>query len=157
MQFAIDIGLFLLYFCGFLLFCAWSWRFWTMYINQKFIDKLNADSIMLEIKLPREITKSPYAMETALASLLQGGGISNKYSRLWSGNLPIYSSLEIASLEGVIHFYIRLHKKFKPLVTANLYAHYPGIEIVEADDYTKLIRYHHLLKDVRWWGTTYTL
>lgn len=157
MQFAIDIAFFLIYFLLFLLLCTWTWRFWMMYINQKFIDKLNADSIMLEIKLPREITKSPYAMEVALATLIQGSGISNKFSRMWSGNLPLYSSLEIASLEGVIHFYVRLHKKFKPLVTANLYAQYPGIEIVEADDYTKLIRYHHLSKDVSCWGTTYTL
>lgn len=110
---------------------------------------------MLEIKLPREIFKSPFATETALASLLQSGGIGNKYAKYFRGALPAYSSLEIASLEGVIHFYIRIQKKFRPLVEANFYAQYPGIEIVEADDYTKLIRYHHLAKDVSVWGANY--
>ncbi len=110
---------------------------------------------MLEIKLPREIFKSPLATETALATLLQSGGISNKYAKYFKGALPAYSSLEIASLEGVIHFYIRIQRKFRPLVEANFYAQYPGIEIVEADDYTKAIRYHHLSNDVSVWGANY--
>jgi DNA-directed RNA polymerase subunit beta' len=128
-----------------------------MYINQKFIDKFNSECILLEIKLPRDIFKSPFATEVALASLLQGGGVNKWYSRNFQGNLPVYSSLEIASLEGVLHFYIRIHKKFRPLVEANFYAQYPGIEIVEADDYTKKIRYHHLTKDVSTWSSSYRL
>ena len=110
---------------------------------------------MLEIKLPREINKSPLATETALASLLQSGGLSSVYAKNYKGNLPAYSSLEIASIEGIIHFYIRIQKKFRPIVESNFYAQYPGIEIIEADDYTKMIRYHHLSKDTEMWGVTY--
>lgn len=128
-----------------------------MYVNQKFIDKFNNDMIMLEIKLPREIMKSPLATEIALASLLQTGGVGNWYARDFNGGLPAWASLEIASLEGVIHFYVRINKKFKELVEANFYAQYPGIEIVEADDYTKKIRYHHLSKDVKAWCAQYYL
>ncbi len=157
MQFLIDIALSLVYLCLFLLICAWAWRFWMMYINQKFLQKFNEDCILLEIKLPREIMKSPLATEVALATLLQSGGISTKYARNFKGALPAYSSLEIASLEGIIHFYVRIHKKFKTLVETNFYAQYPGIEIVEADDYTKRIRYHHLSKDVSIWGESYKL
>lgn len=112
---------------------------------------------MLEIKLPREIFKSPLAAEMAISSLLQGGGVGNWYARNFQGNLPMYSSLEIASLEGIVHFYIRTQNKFRSLVESNFYAQYPGIEIVEADDYTKLIRYHHLGKEVSCWGEVYSL
>lgn len=157
MQFLIDIGLSLIYLCIFLLICAWAWRFWMMYINQKFIDKWNEDSIMLEIKLPREIMKSPLATEVALGSLLQSGGLSKWYQMKFLGNLPAVSSLEVASLEGIIHFYVRIHKKFRPIVEANFYAQYPGIEILEVDDYTKMIRYHHLSKDVSTFCANYTL
>lgn len=124
-----------------------------MYINQKFLNAM--DWVMLEIKLPREINKSPLATEMAIASLLQGGGIGNKYAKLFKGGLPAFSSLEIASIEGTIHFYVRIQKKFRPLVESNFYAQYPGIEIVEADDYTKALRYHHLSKDVSMFGVTY--
>ncbi len=153
MQFLIDIGLSIVYFCVFLLFCAWTYRFWMMYVNQKALNSI--DWIMLEIKLPREINKSPLATEVALASFILNSGVSTKYDRVFKGNLPVFSSLEIASIEGVIHFYIRIQKRFKDLIESNFYAQYPEIEIVEADDYTKLIRYHHLSKDVSMWGNLF--
>jgi hypothetical protein len=153
MQFLIDVGLSVLYFCIFLLLCAWSWRFWMMYIQQKAMSKINW--VMLEIKLPREINKSPLATELAVAALLLNSGVSTKLDRLFKGNLPIYSSLEIASTEGIIHFYIRVQRRFRPLIESNFYSQYPGIEIIEADDYTKAIRFHHLSKDVSTWGITF--
>ncbi len=157
MQFLIDIALSLVYFFAFLLLCAWAWRFWMMYINQRYLNKTNDEYIMLEIKLPREIFKSPYATEVAISSLLQSGGYGSWHQKYFQGNLPLYSSLEIASLEGVIHFYVRTQDKFRSLVESNFYAQYPGIEIVEAEDYTKLVRYTHLSKDVGCWGEVYGL
>lgn len=157
MQFLIDIALSLIYFFGFLLMCAWAWRFWMLYINQRYLNKTNLEYIMLEIKLPREIFKSPYATEVAISSLLQTGGYGNWYQKYFLGNLPMYSSLEIASLEGIIHFYVRTQGKFRALVESNFYAQYPGIEIVEASDYTQLIRYDHRSKDVSSWGELYGL
>lgn len=112
---------------------------------------------MLEIKLPREIMKSPLATEMAISSLLQSGGVSTWYVREFKGALPHYASLEIASIEGVIHFYVRVQKRFRSIVESSFYAQYPGIEIVEADDYTKMIRYHHLTNTVSCWGATYYL
>lgn len=155
MQFVIDMGLALLYFVIFLLLCAWSWRFWMMYINQKHLNSI--DWLMLEVKLPREISKSPYAAELAISSLLQSGGLGHKYGKYFKGNMPVYSSLEIASMEGVIHFYIRIQRKFRSLVESSFYAQYPGIELVEVDDYTKAIRYHHLTNDVSCWAESYNL
>ena len=110
---------------------------------------------MLEIKLPREISKSPLAAETALAVLLQGGGVSSAYARGYEGKLPHFFSLEIASTEGVVRFYIRTQKKFRAVIEPSLYAQYPGIEIIEAEDYTQRIQYHHLSKDTSAWGITY--
>ena len=157
MQFFVDIILFLIYSGIVILLFVWIFRFWLMYVNQKFLNGFGKDSIMLEIKLPREISKSPQAMENVMQTFLQGGGIGSAYFRNWVGNLPVYFSLEIDSIEGVIHFYIRMHKKFKELVTSTLYAQYPGIEVVDADDYTKLIHYHHLSKDVDLFGINFNL
>jgi hypothetical protein len=157
LQFAIDISLALFGLCGFLLLYVWAIRFWMMYVNQKWTNKFNEDCMLLEVKLPREITKSPLATEVAISSLLQGGGLTGWYAQKISGNLPQWASLEIASLEGTIHFYIRFNKKYKHLVEANFYAQYPGIELVEAEDYTKLIQYHHQSRDVSSFGASYKL
>ncbi|MEN9337699.1 MAG: hypothetical protein RIQ41_13 [Candidatus Parcubacteria bacterium] len=155
MQLVIDIALSLIYFCIFLLVCAWAWRFWKMYITQKHFSGL--DWVMLEIKLPREIFKSPYATEVAISSLLQTGGVGTWYAREIKGAMPVFASLEIASTEGIIHFYVRIQRKFRPLVESNFYAQYPGIEITEAQDYTSVLQYHHLTKDVAMWGESYKL
>ncbi len=153
MQFLIDIALATVYFCIFLLLCAWSWRFWMMYINQKYLASL--DWVMLEIKLPREITKSPLATETAITGFLQTAGASTNYARNFEGKVPHFGSLEIASIEGVIHFYIRVQRRFRALMETNFYAQYPTIEIVESEDYTKLIHFHHLSTDTNAWAMNY--
>lgn len=124
-----------------------------MYVTQKYASSL--DWIMLEIKLPRDIFKSPLATELAIAAFLQSSGASTTYARNYEGKFPHYGSLEIASIEGVIHFYIRVQRRFRTLMETNFYSQYPGIEIVEADDYTKLIRFHHLSKDTYLWGMNY--
>lgn len=157
MQFLVDIALSLIYICAFLLIVVWSWRFWVFFVQQSFINSFNKDSIMLEIKLPRDIPKSPAALEMAIDVLRQGGGIGDWYAKYWKGGMPTTASLEIASLEGELHFYVRIHKKFRKLVESSFYSQFPEIEIVEADDYTKLIRYNHLNKDVGAWAIEYFL
>lgn len=134
---------------------AWCWRFWLLYANQR--HQASIDWMMIEIKLPREINKSPLAMEQVLTSLTHVSGVPVWWKRKILGNLPVFSSLEIASIEGTIHFYMRIQRRFRHLVQDNLYAHYPGIEVVEAEDYTKLIHYHHLSTDVESWSANYVL
>lgn len=158
MQFVVDLILLSLYAFLTLSIFAWIRRFWMLYVNQKFSSKFQAETILLEIKLPREIDKSPLAMEMVLSNLTQAGGVGDWKSRGIGGSLPATFSLEIASIEGVIHFYIRTHKKFKELLSASLYAHYPGVEVVEADDYTALFpRYEHNKKTANTWGNGYKL
>ncbi len=155
MQFLIDVILLLVYAGVTLLVFAWVWRFWLLYARQRHQAKI--DWVLLEIKLPREIHKSPLAMENALTSLLHSSGVPVWWKRNILGNLPIFSSMEIASIEGTIHFYFRVQRRFRNLVESNLYAQYPGIEIIEAEDYTKLIHYHHLSEDVETWSMHYPL
>lgn len=155
MQFLIDIMLLLVYAFLTLLVFAWVWRFWLLFANQR--HQSNIDWIMLEIKLPRDIFKSPLAMENVLTSLMHSSGVPVWWKRKILGNLPIFSSLEIASIEGTIHFYFRVLRRFKNIVESNLYAQYPGIEISEAEDYTKLMHYHHLSEDTEMWAMYYPL
>ena len=81
-----------------------------MYVSQKQAATLNW--VLLEVKLPREISKSPLATEMAISGFLQTAGASTKYNRDFEGKVPRYGSLEIASIEGVIHFYIRVQRMF---------------------------------------------
>ena len=134
MQLLIDIALFLIY-CGLTtLLIAWGWKFWMLNANQTFEKGLKW--VLLEIKLPREINKSPEAAELFLRSMIEGGGLGNWVKEKWNGAIPNTAALEIASLEGVVHFYIRIETKYRPRIEAAIYSQYPTVEIVEVvDDY----------------------
>lgn len=93
-------------------------------------------SILLEIKIPRVVSKSPAAMELALNAFYHTVGESTFIDRIFRGKTRHWFSLEIVSIEGRIHFYIWTRAAQKNLIESSLYSQYPGIEIHEVEDYT---------------------
>ena len=55
------------------------------------------------------------------------------------GNYGEGFALEIASIEGQVHMYIRCRKKTRNVVEAHFYGQYPNVELVEVPDYTELV------------------
>jgi hypothetical protein len=95
---------------------------------------------MLEINIPKEIHKSPQAMELIIDVLHHlGGGAMDWKHRYWYGAILYPSSLEIVSIEGSIYFFIRTHEKLADLVKSAIYSQYPQAEVSEVDDYTKYV------------------
>ncbi len=113
-----------------------AWNLWLTYINTIYLRSI--EWVILEIVPPKEVFKSPEAMELVF-NVLHGGGAGNWYEKYWKGELAQFYSLEIVSTEGRVHFYIRFHKKFKKAFEAQLYAQYPQAEVKEVEDYTKEI------------------
>ncbi|MBP6904454.1 MAG: hypothetical protein KBB91_00165 [Candidatus Pacebacteria bacterium] len=113
-----------------------GWNLWVTYLNMLYLRSI--DWIMLEIVPPKDVFKSPAAMELVF-NALHGGGSGNWYEKYWKGELAQYYSLEIVSTEGKVHFYVRFHKKFRKVFEAQLYAQYPQAEVKEVEDYTKKI------------------
>ncbi len=136
---------------------ALAWRFWLMAVQAEF--NSNLKWIMLEVKLPRVIDKSPQAFEIAAGAFLQSGGIASRFNTFWKGSMPIYHTLEIVSLEGEIHFYIRIQSKFKALVMNNIYSQYPTVEISEVEDYMERFKMTHRTPTNKFsiWGINYGL
>ncbi len=94
--------------------------------------------ILLEIKPPRNVIKTPLAMEAFLSSIHLSPGESNWYVRLM-GRMRPWWSLELASFEGQVHFFIWTRENFRRIIESQMYAQYPGVQITEAVDYTRLI------------------
>lgn len=123
------------------LFKAWiDWR------RTKFWQK--EGSVLLEIKLPREINKSPAAMEVVLGSLHQTGGEGTWINRLWKGKTRSWFSLEIVSLGGKIRFFIWTKPNHRNFIESHIYSQYPGVEIYEAEDYTKPFYYNPKINEL---------
>lgn len=110
------------------------WKLWVYYVRFYYIS--NARWTLLEIKMPREIYKSPQAMELVLNMLHQtrDGNLKVKY---WDGFVRAWFSLEIVSIDGRVRFFVYAQEFFKKLIEHQIYAQYPDVEIMEADDYVK--------------------
>lgn len=121
------------------LLAYFAWKLWVYYIRLYFVS--NIDWVLLEIKLPREIAKGPAAMEMILNTMHQTrkGSLLKQYRE---GFLMAWFSLEIASINGQIHFYVYTQRALKSFIENQIYAQYPGVEIKEAADYTKNISAH---------------
>jgi hypothetical protein len=130
------------------------WKLWVAYIRTKFIIETNWT--LLEVKLPREITKSPRAMEIVL-NAMHNTGIGSKIDQYIKGRTVIWYSLEIASIEGSIHFFVRTPKKLRNLVESQLFAQYPEVEVVEVDDYSKFSLSETFQEEWTHWGTEFIL
>ncbi|OGZ71719.1 MAG: hypothetical protein A2904_02060 [Candidatus Staskawiczbacteria bacterium RIFCSPLOWO2_01_FULL_33_9] len=97
---------------------------------------------MLEIIPPKEVLIPLKAMEDVFTTVWPIYDSANWRERWCEGELdnsPYWMSWEIASIEGQIHFYIRVMASHKTHVETSLYGHYPEIEIKEVSDYTKLV------------------
>lgn len=129
------------------------WHFFTKYTRTKFI--ANTKHVLLEIKVPKDVFKSPLAMELFLNALHQTGGESTWYDRQVLGKVRAWFSLEIASFGGEIHFYIWTREALRTVVESQLYSQYPGIEISEAKDYSFLVDYNPRVHAL--WGADFVL
>ncbi|MEX1027473.1 MAG: hypothetical protein WD049_05630 [Candidatus Paceibacterota bacterium] len=109
------------------------WQVWVQYIHARFIHK--QEPVLLEIRIPREVTRTPAAMEMVFNTLYQKSQPQSFAEAFWDGKVPPWFSLELVSLGGYVHLYIWTWKKFKNMIESQLYAQYPSVEVVEAEDY----------------------
>lgn len=116
------------------------WVKWIEYVRGLLLN--NAKFVLLEIKLPKIITKSPRAMETFITGLFLPQGETTFIDRWWLGKTRAYFSLELVSLEGQVHFYLWTRETLKNHVEAHLYAQYPEVEVREVPDYAKSVDFN---------------
>ncbi|MFZ4500177.1 MAG: hypothetical protein ACOYMZ_01615 [Minisyncoccia bacterium] len=128
-----------------------AWNLWLSYIQTEFLRGIKW--VLLEVKPPRDVFKSPLAMELVLNALYQMGGTRNWYDKYWKGQVHNYFALEIVSTEGSLHFYIRTSEKFRKLIESQIYAQYPQAEVVEVEDYTNRIPEFKKDGPITLWGT----
>src|SRR3989338_1256569 len=95
---------------------------------------------LIEIVLPKEIFKSPKSMEIVIGAFNQTYA-GTWWSKFWEGTVRTWFSLEMVSIEGRVHFYIRTLRLFKHLVESQIYAQYGDVEIREVEDYVHLVKY----------------
>ena len=130
------------------------WKLWMQYVQLEHRAKIKW--VLLGIRLPKNIMKTPLSMELVLSAMHQTSE-GNWYEKIWLGKLKPDFSLEIASIGGDIHFFIRTSRQYKNYIEAQLYSQFPGIELYEAEDYTEMPDYKPVGSDWELWGTEFKL
>src|SRR3990172_2721721 len=109
-----------------------AWLVWIHYIQQDFISGI--DFVLLEIVPPRDVLRSPKAMELFFSNALYHMSGKSGLEKYWQGAVWFWFSLEIASIEGQVHFYIRTPSRIKELIETQMYAAYPQAQVKEVED-----------------------
>lgn len=110
------------------------WEAWLIHLHYKWVTGIRWK--MLEIKVPKNVLKTPKAMEQifAAAHAPYSYGIS-PYRKYWLGQEEYWMVFELIGRAGETHFYLRVPSDFRNMMESAIYAAYPEAEITEADDY----------------------
>jgi len=106
---------------------------WVKYLQIKAIKKIKW--LLLEVKIPRNIEKTPRAMEQMFSGLHGIAARIKFLDKYWKGKVQEWFSFEIVGIDGVVYFFIRTPEQFRNLVEAQIHAQYPEAEILEVLDY----------------------
>lgn len=110
-----------------------AWKLWIHYIQADFISGI--EYVVLEVVPPREVLRSPKAMELFFSNALYHWSQKGGKEEYWQGAVWLWFSLEIVSLEGQVHFYIRTPSRIKGLIETQMYAQYPQAQVKVVPDY----------------------
>ncbi len=132
-----------------------AWKLWVHYIRQNFISGIEWS--MLEITPPRDVLRSPKGMELFITNALYHWSEKGGKEEYWQGAVWFWHSLEIASIDGNVHFYIRTPSRIRELVETQMYAQYPQAQVRVVEDYT--LGVDKITKDSDWrlWGCEFRL
>jgi hypothetical protein len=123
----------------FLLFLVLINSFKSLYLfykHEKYKNSKAFEMSLLEIRIPREIKKNPKAMEQILLTLHSLRNAPGSFKEKWiDGEITIWFSLEMVSINGNIKFFIRIPRARKAIIEAAFFSYYPEIELIEVDDY----------------------
>ncbi len=132
-----------------------AWIFWLHYIQQDFISGI--EFVLLEIVPPRDVLRSPRAMELFISNALYQFSYKGGKEEYWQGAVWFWFSLEMASIDGQVHFYIRTPSRIRGLIETQMYAQYPQSQVKEVEDYTLAV--DEITPESKWnaWGCEFGL
>lgn len=115
--------------------------------------------VVLEIKIPANIEKTPKAMEQIFSAVY---GIYSFGFRLFQmyleGHLfEDWVSFELVGFAKGVHFYVRTPDSYKDIIESAVYAQYPDAEVLLVPDYLDLLPRTLPNKTYDIWGTDYHL
>ena len=131
-----------------------AFHLWRHYRQERFI--MNIKWVLLEIQVPRDVIKTPASMELIFSNAFYHKSMKGFWEEFMVGAPWLWFSLELVSIEGRVHFYVRTPSRLRDLVETQIYAQYPQAKVVEVDDYVWNIPQYKKDGDWNMWGCEFT-
>lgn len=127
-----------------------AFNLWHHYRQEQFI--MGIKWVLLEIQVPRDVIKTPAAMELVFSNAFYHKSMKGFWEQFIIGAPWLWFSLEIVSIDGRVHFYIRTPTRIRDLVETQIYAQYPQSKVIEVEDYAFNIPQYKKNGDWNVWG-----
>jgi hypothetical protein len=109
---------------------------YVLYMETKW--NLSFKRVVLEVKIPQHVTKPIKAMENIYNAIWPTYDPPSDWrATFFEGKTLVSLSFEIAGIDGVPHFFIRVPEGNRKMVESAIYSQYPDVELFEVPDYTK--------------------
>lgn len=128
---------------------------WHHLVTDRFI--VGMQWTLFEIEVPREVEKTPMAMELILTNAMYHASSKGLWETWVVGAPHFWFSLEIAGVDGRVGFYVRTPSRVRDLVETQIYAQYPQAKVRECEDYTLRVPYDAPNKDWYVWACEFKL
>jgi len=132
-----------------------AFEMWHHFVTDRFI--LGMRWTIFEVQVPRDVEKTPMAMELILANAMYHASMKGLWEVWIQGAPHFWFSLEMAGIDGAVHFYVRSPSRIRDLVETQIYAQYPQAKVIEVDDYSMVVPYDAPNKDWYIWGCEFAL
>lgn len=111
-----------------------AWEGWKLYLHVRFAKSIKW--VVLEIRVPKDILKTPKAMEQIFAAAHTPYSYGIPFYRKYiKGEEEKFMSFELVGRAGETHFYLRVPAELRNLMESSIFGQYPNAEIVEVEDY----------------------
>jgi hypothetical protein len=127
---------------------------WHNYRQDQFI--MNIEWVLLEIQVPRDVIKTPAAMELIFSNAFYHKSGKGFWEEYIIGAPWLWFSLEIVSIDGRVHFYVRTPSRIRDLVETQIYAQFPQAKVIEAEDYAFNVPQYKKDGDWNIWGCEFS-
>jgi hypothetical protein len=131
-----------------------AFNLWHHYRQERFI--MNIKWVLLEIQVPRDVIKSPAAMELIFSNAFYHKSMKGFWEQFMIGAPWLWFSLEIVSIDGKVHFFVRTPSRIRDLVETQIYAQYPQAKVIEVEDYAFNVPQYKKDGDWNMWGCEFT-
>ena len=132
-----------------------AFEMWHHFVTDRFI--VGMQWTLFEIEVPRDVEKTPQAMELVFTNALYHASQKGIWETWVVGAPHFWFSLEIAGIDGGVHFYIRTPSRIRDLIETQVYAQYPQAKVKEVEDYTLRVPYDAPNDDWNLWGCEFKL